>query len=68
VPFMTQFAINWGMLAGSLIIAAPIIIKYVKDTVPIEEDLKFSDETMADVAPDHITAEVKNGYHSSIAN
>jgi len=67
VPFMTQFAINWGMLAGSLIIAAPVIFKYVKDTVPIEEDLKFSDATVADVAPDSMMAEVKNGYHGEIS-
>jgi len=63
VPFMTQFAINWGMLAGSLLIAAPVVIKYVKDTVPIEEDLKFSDETAADVEPDSTVGEVKSGHY-----
>jgi hypothetical protein len=52
IPFMTQLAINWGMLAGSLVIAAPVVLYYVQDTVPIEEDLKFSDETIADVVPD----------------
>ncbi|KAK5957226.1 hypothetical protein OHC33_001597 [Knufia fluminis] len=57
VPFMTQFAINWGMLAGSVLIAAPIVIKYVRNTVPIEEDLKFSDETIADVVPENMVAE-----------
>lgn len=59
VPFMTQFAINWGMLAGSLIIAAPVVLYYVKDTVSIEEDLKFSDETITDVAPPSVLAEYK---------
>lgn len=63
VPFMTQFAINWGLLAGSILIAAPIVVKYVKDTVPIEEDLKFSDETISDVAPDSMLGEVKDGHH-----
>lgn len=57
VPFMTEFAINWGMLAGSILIAAPVILKYVKDTVTLEEDLKFSDETIADVAPTREVAE-----------
>lgn len=57
VPFMTQFAINWGMLAGSLLIAAPVIIRYVQDTTPIEEDLKFSDETIAEVAPTAVVSE-----------
>lgn len=51
VAFMTQFAINWGLLAGSLLIAAPVIWTKVKDTTDIDEDLKFSDETLADVAP-----------------
>ena len=62
VPFMTQFAITWGLLAGSILIAAPVIVKYVKDTVPLEEDLKFSDETVADVAPASVIAEYK-GQH-----
>ncbi|KAJ9629264.1 hypothetical protein H2204_008904 [Knufia peltigerae] len=51
VSFMAQFATNWGLLAGSLLIAAPVIWIKVKDTTDIEEDLKFSDETVADVAP-----------------
>jgi hypothetical protein len=36
-------------LAGSLVIAAPMIFFKIKETVTIEEDLKFSDETVADV-------------------
>jgi hypothetical protein len=50
-PYMNEFGANWGLLAGSLLIAAPVIFMKVQDTVPIEEDLKFSDETFADVAP-----------------
>lgn len=60
VPFMTEFATNWGLLAGSLVIAAPVIFYYVKDTTPLEEDLKFSDETVAEVAPSSVVAEYKN--------
>lgn len=60
IPYMTQLAINWGLLAGSLVIAAPVILYYVKDTTPLEEDLKFSDETVADVAPTSVVAEYKN--------
>lgn len=67
VPFMTQFAINWGMLAGSVLIAAPIVIKYVRNTVPIEEDLKFSDETIADVVPENMVAEVKGRQSAEAA-
>ena len=50
-PYMNEFGANWGLLAGSLLIAAPVIFMKVQDTVPIEEDLKFSDETFAEVAP-----------------
>lgn len=48
---MTNLATCWGLLAGSLIVAAPVIFMKVKDTTSLEEDLKFSDETFAEVAP-----------------
>ncbi|CAK7240901.1 MAG: hypothetical protein STHCBS139747_002354 [Sporothrix thermara] len=48
-PFNTIFGATWGLLAGSLIIAAPLITIRIKDTVTLEEDLKFSDETIEDV-------------------
>ncbi|KAI9696774.1 MAG: hypothetical protein M1836_005136 [Candelina mexicana] len=48
-PYMNIFASSWALLAGSLVIAAPVIIWKVQDTVPIEEDLRFSDESMGDV-------------------
>ncbi|KAL2149776.1 hypothetical protein VTH82DRAFT_8428 [Thermothelomyces myriococcoides] len=51
----TMFAASWGLLAGALVIAAPVIFLRIKDTVSIEEDLKFSDETIQDVIPDSTT-------------
>jgi hypothetical protein len=48
-PYMTSLAVTWGLLAGSIVIAAPAILTKVKDTVTLEEDLKFSDETFEDV-------------------
>lgn len=42
---------QWGLLGGSLVVAAPVIWLKIKDTITIEEDLKFSDETAEDVAP-----------------
>lgn len=51
ISYMTQFGVSWGLLAGSLIVAAPVIIMKIKDTVSLEEDLKFSDETIEEVAP-----------------
>ena len=50
-PFMNEFASSWALLAGSLLIAAPLIWTKIQDTVPIEEDLKFTDETFEDVKP-----------------
>jgi len=49
--YMTEFAASWGLLAGSLIIAAPVVFLKIKDHVSVEEDLKFSDETIEDVLP-----------------
>ncbi|KAH8811025.1 DUF895 domain membrane protein [Xylogone sp. PMI_703] len=49
--FMTEFASNWGLLLGSLVCAAPVIFLRIKDHVSTEEDLVFSDETLADVLP-----------------
>lgn len=50
-PFMNEFASCWGLLAGSLLIALPIIFMKVRDTVPLEDDIKFSDETIEEVMP-----------------
>ena len=50
-PYMNEFASNWGLLAGCLLIAAPVILLKVRDTVPIEEDVKFTDDTVEAVAP-----------------
>ncbi|KAL8765309.1 MAG: hypothetical protein Q9209_007584 [Squamulea sp. 1 TL-2023] len=51
VPFMNEFASCWGLLAGSLLVALPLILTKVRDTVPLEEDIKFSDETIEEVMP-----------------
>lgn len=50
IPYMNEFASCWGLLAGSLVVAAPVIFTKVRDTVPLEDDLKFSDETVQEVA------------------
>jgi hypothetical protein len=48
-PYMTEFASTWGLLAGSIVVAAPVVWLKVKDTTSVEKDLEFSDETQADV-------------------
>lgn len=49
--YMAEFASNWGLLAGSLVIAAPVIFLKIQDHVTVEEDLVGTDETLADVLP-----------------
>ena len=51
IPFMNELASNWAGLAGALIIASPVIFMKIKDHVSIEEDLKGTDETLANVLP-----------------
>lgn len=48
-PYDTIFGATWGLLAAALVFAAPVIWLKIKDTVTLEEDLKFSDETAEDV-------------------
>ena len=48
VSYEILFGITWGLLAVSLLIALPVLWKS-PDTISIEQDLKFSDETMEDV-------------------
>ena len=56
VSYMTNLATCWGLLVGSLVVAAPVIFMKVRDTTPLEEDLKFSDETFDEVAPSEARA------------
>jgi len=51
VSYMAEFASNWGLLMGALVIAAPVIFMKIKDHIPVEEDIKNTDETLADVLP-----------------
>lgn len=46
---MNIFASCWALLAGSLVVALPVLLLRIKDTVPLEEDLKLSDETVEEV-------------------
>ncbi|KAF4591540.1 membrane protein [Ophiocordyceps camponoti-floridani] len=47
--YNTIFGVTWGLLAGSLVFALPVVLYKIKDHVPVEDDLKFSDETIDDV-------------------
>lgn len=49
---MTEFASCWGLLLGSMLIASPVIFFKIKEHTAVEEDLRFSDETRAEVLGD----------------
>ncbi|RAH70865.1 unc-93 family MFS transporter [Aspergillus aculeatinus CBS 121060] len=48
-PFMTEFATCWGLLAGSIVIASPVVFLKIKEHADMEADLRFSDETAQEV-------------------
>ncbi|KAI2043719.1 hypothetical protein LOZ12_003772 [Ophidiomyces ophidiicola] len=54
VSYKVYFGSTWGLLAGSLVVAAPVVFWKIKDTVNLEEDIKFSDEVLEDVAAPHV--------------
>jgi len=51
VSYMNILASNWALLVGGLVFALPVIVWKIEDTVPIEKDIAFTDETIAEVAP-----------------
>lgn len=55
VSYMSLFTSCWVLLAVSLVIALLVMILEIKDTVPLEEDLKFSDKTIGDAIGHKVT-------------
>jgi MFS family permease len=49
IPYMNMLASNWAILAGSLVIAAPVILLKVKNHVSVEDDLQFTDATETEI-------------------
>jgi hypothetical protein len=66
VAYMSLFISNWVLLAASLFIAAPVMLWKIKDTVSLEEDLKFSDETIGDVIPQYQMRTVCQSQHRDV--
>jgi hypothetical protein len=55
--YMTMLGSTWGLLAGGLVVALPVILIKIKDHVSVEEDVQFTDETVEDViGHKHISA------------
>ncbi len=51
VSYLNEYISNFALLAGSLLIALPVIIWRIDDTTDIEADLAGTNETLADVLP-----------------
>lgn len=66
VAYMSLFISNWVLLSVSLFIAAPVMLWKIKDTVSLEEDLKFSDETLEDVVPHYPMREIGQMRQSDV--
>jgi hypothetical protein len=62
IAYMSEFASSWGLLLGALVCALPVLLIRVKDHVSVEEDVKFSDETVEEVMG---TADGKAVVHDS---
>jgi hypothetical protein len=60
IPYMNLFASC--LLASSLVVALPVMLLKIKDTVPIEEDLKFTDETIEDVVGHKVSTDGSYGH------
>ncbi|KAJ5105642.1 hypothetical protein NUU61_002989 [Penicillium alfredii] len=61
LPFMSELASNWGLLSGSILIAAPVVFFKIKDSIPVEEDLMGTDETVEDVLPPGLIEQKREG-------
>jgi hypothetical protein len=62
VEFDKMFGSTWGLLGTSLVIGAPVIWFKIRDHVTMEEDLKFSDETVEDVI---VGREIRKGEETA---
>jgi hypothetical protein len=62
IPYMNMFASNFALLAGSLLIALPVILWKVEDSVALEKDIAFTDETIEEVAPKAVVSENHDGH------
>lgn len=60
VSYNAIFGATWGMLAGALLIGAPVIFLRIKDTTEIADDIAGTGEAIEDVAaPGQLAAEEK---------
>ncbi|KAI1120656.1 MFS general substrate transporter [Nemania abortiva] len=66
VSYRVLYGVTFGICAVSILIAAPVIWLRIKDTTTLEEDLKFSDEMLEDVAPTAVLDEKRAAIESTV--
>ncbi|KAI0539218.1 major facilitator superfamily domain-containing protein [Xylaria digitata] len=66
VSYRVLYGVTFGLSAVSILIAAPVIWLRIKDTTDLEEDLKFSDETLENVAPPALLNEKRAALETGV--
>ncbi|CDK28021.1 unnamed protein product [Kuraishia capsulata CBS 1993] len=67
VEYHAIFGTSWALLAFGILLAVPIVFLKVKESTAIEEDLKFSDETLEDVIGKRgLEAYISNGEEEKV--
>ncbi|KAJ5583347.1 hypothetical protein N7535_001967 [Penicillium sp. DV-2018c] len=51
LAYLNEWASNFGLLTASILVAAPVIFFKIKDSVPVEDELAGTGETLEDVLP-----------------
>lgn len=63
IYYMSEYASNFGLLAGSLLIAAPVIFLKLKNTVRLEGDILNTGESIEEVQPKPELTEYTKSNH-----
>ncbi|KAJ2992392.1 hypothetical protein NUW58_g2185 [Xylaria curta] len=66
VSYRILYAVTFALCAVSILIATPVIWFRIKDTTDLEEDLKFSDETLEQVAPTAVLDEKRRVLEGTV--
>lgn len=61
LSFMNEYASNFGLLCGSILIAAPVVFLKIRDTISVEEEIEGTDETLEDVLPPSVAEQKRLG-------
>ncbi|KAJ5773185.1 Major facilitator superfamily domain general substrate transporter [Penicillium paradoxum] len=51
IPFMNEYASNFGLLCGSILVAVPVVFFKIKDHIDAEDEIAGTGETLENVLP-----------------